>query len=266
MPVVGASRFARWLPTLIGGLVLVAASSAASLGSSGALNVPDPETLPREEYQLQVYGELFDEKNLSTGAPTNSADLTFVYNFGVYDNLELGFRRTARLNTPLSPESFQVTGKYRFPVDTYNLTVGWSVATSRPDWSSVYLVAGWKALFLGFGYNFGGQRIREFTRSRLTSVGTSSYGGYGVRVAENIRGEQVFTGSPDPVFGLFGINMKLSEHLRALADFDGDRFAGGMRFLMKDVNLDAAYVSAKEKHGLLDRRSQNFQLGLGVQF
>ncbi len=244
----------------------VSSAAASALGSSGGLSVPDPETLRREEYQLEVYGELFDETNLSTGAAANTVDATFVYNFGVYDNLELGVRRVARMNSSLSPESFQITGKYRFPVDTYNVTVGTVISTSGPDWSSVYLMAGWKALWFGFGYNFGGQSIREFTRSRLASVGTATFGGYSVRNAKNSRGETTVTGAPDPVFGLFGLNLKLSEHLSALADFDGDRFTGGVRLTVKDVHVDLGYASQKEKHNLFERTSQNFQMGLGVQF
>ncbi len=251
-------------------LVLLLASAfsvqASGLGSSGGLNVPDPETLPKEEYQLQLYAEFFDETNLNTGALANTADLSFVVNAGIYDDLELGLKRTARQNSPLANESFQLTGKYRFPVDTYNITLGTSIATSTPDWSSVYLTAGWKSLWFGFGYNFGGKRLREVTRSRLGQVGTSSFGGYSVRSARNSQGQEVITGQPDSVFGLFGLNVKLSENLRALADFDGDRFSGGVRFNIKDVNLDLAYVSQKEKDSLLGRTSQNFQFGAGVHF
>jgi hypothetical protein len=239
---------------------------ASGLGSTGALTVPDPETLPREEYTLEVYTELFDETNINTGDRTNTGDITFVANAGIYDNMELGIRRTARQNSPLANESFQITAKYRFPVDTYNLTLGGVLATSSPDWSSVYLVGGWKSLYLGFGYNFGGKRIREVTRSRLGQVGFASFGGYSVRTARDARGQEVVTGQPDTVFGLFGLNMKLSETLSALADFDGDRFSGGVRFRIKDFNLDLAYITQREKDTLLGRTSQNFQLGAGMKF
>lgn len=261
------TRNRLWVALAIGvGLLLGGELEASSLGSSGGLNVPDPETLPREEYTLELYGELFDETNLNTGDLTNTADLTFVANAGIYDNLELGIRREARQNSPLANESFQITGKYRFPVDTYNITLGGVLATSAPDWSSLYLVAGWKSLYMGFGYNFGGKRIREVTRSRLAQVGFASFGGYNVRTARNQRNEEVITGHPDTVFGLFGLNMKLSETLSALADYDGDRFSGGVRFQIKDFALDLAYVSQKEKDTLLGRTSQNFQLGAGVKF
>lgn len=247
-------------------VALVAGAQASALGSSGGLSVPDPETLAPEQYQLELYGELFDETNLNTGALDNTANLTFVLNVGVYDNFELGMRRVARLNSPVQGESFQLTGKYRFPVDTYNVTIGGVLSTSGSDWSSLYVVAGWKALWLGFGYNFGGDRIREFTRNRLTSVGTASFGGYSVRTARNGFGQEVVTGNPDPIFGLFGVNLKLSEHLRALADFDGDRFTGGVRLMMKDIKVDLSYVSQKERDSLFDRQSQNFQLGVGAEF
>jgi hypothetical protein len=242
-------------------LALAVASSAraSALGSSGALTVPDPETLPREEYQLQIYGELFDETNLNTGALANTADVTFVANAGIYDNFELGVRQVARQNSPLANESFQLTGKYRFPVDTYNITLGGVLATSAPDWSSVYLTAGWKSLWFGFGINVGGRDIREVTRNNLSQVGFASFGGYNVRTGRNARGEQVVTGHPDR-------NVKLSESLRALADFDGDRFSGGVRFNMKDFNLDVAYVSQREKDTLLGRNTQNVQVGAGVKF
>jgi len=81
----------RWLGFLAATALALAPSMAraSALGSSGGLSVPDPETLSKEEYQLQVFAETFDERNLSTGAPDTTADLTFVYNFGVYDTLEL---------------------------------------------------------------------------------------------------------------------------------------------------------------------------------
>lgn len=253
------------LPLVLAALIRIPAAASA-LGSSGGLSVPDPETLCREQYQLELYGEFFDETNLSTGAVANTADLTFVANAGVYDNLELGVRKVSRTNSPLQPESFQLTGKYRFPVDTYNITLGMSLATSNPDWSSLYLVAGWKSVWLGFGFNFGGQRLREVTRSRLASVGTATFGGYDVRTARNAQGQQVVTGQPNTVFGLMGVNFKLSEQLRALADFDGDRFSGGIRVQFKDFNVDAAYVSQKDKYTLFERTTQNVQVGIGATF
>ena len=247
-------------------LAVATSAGASGLGSSGALTVPDPETLPREEYQLQIYAELFDETNLNTGALANTADVTFVANAGIYDNFELGIRQVARQNSPLANESFQLTTKYRFPVDTYNITLGGVLATSAPDWSSIYLTAGWKSLWFGFGVNVGGRDIREVTRNNLNQVGFASFGGYNVRTGRNARGEQVVTGHPDRVFGLFGLNVKLSDSLRALADFDGDRFSGGVRFNIKDFNLDVAYVSQREKDTLLGRSTQNVQVGAGVRF
>lgn len=248
------------------GLLGASRTAASALGSSGGLAVPDPETLRREEYSVEVYGELFDETNLNTGGNDNTADLTFVANAGVYDNLELGVRRVARQNSPLANESFQITGKYRFPVDTYNLTFAMNLATSAPDWSSIMLIGGWKALWVGFGYNFGGRDIREVTLAQLAQVGFADYGGYNVRSGRNARGESVITGHPESIFGVFGLNLKLSESLRALADYNGDRFSGGVRFQIKDVNLDLSYVGQREKDTLLNRQTQNFRLGAGVKF
>lgn len=248
------------------GLSLPYALLASSLGSSGGLHVPDPETLPVGEYEFNLYYELFEETNVNTGNLATTGDLTFVANAGIYDNLELGIRSVSRLNTPVGDQSFQITGKYRFPIDTYNVTLGGAFSTASPDWSTVTMTAGWKALWVGLGYNFGGRRLEEITRTQLKNVGFASFGGYNIRTGRNLRNEQTITGHPDTVFGLFGLNLKLSEQLRALADFNGDRFSAGFRLNIKDVKLDLSYISQGENQTLLDRRSQNVVVGAGLSF
>ena len=59
--------------------------SASGLGSSGGLQVPDPETLPVGEYQFSLYYEMFEETSVNTGNLSNTGDITFVANAGIYD-------------------------------------------------------------------------------------------------------------------------------------------------------------------------------------
>lgn len=247
---------------LVGGVVH--AIPCAS-GLSGGLTVPDPNTLAPERYEIAFSTEMFDERNASTLQMDTTADLSFKLNVGVYDNLEMGIERTSRMETSQQDESITVQAKYRFPVDTFNVSAGVVMPAGGPDFTSLYFVTGWKVVHLGFGFNFGGLELAQVNSTQFNAPGSAKFGGYTLR-RKVVSGSDQFVGYPDRFFGLFGANFKLSDSWSLLFDYNGDRFSGGMRFLFKDMHVDLAYVGQSEYDSLLERQSLNMQLSAGLRF
>ncbi len=234
-------------------------------GLSGGLMIPDTSTLAPERYEIAFTTELFDEMNPSTNQIDTTADMSFKLNVGVYDNLEMGIERKTRLETANQDESITIQAKYRFPIDTFNVSAGVVVPAGGPDYTSLFFMAGWKAIHLGFGFNFGGLQLAQVDTNTFNSPGMAKFGGYTLRRSVT-PGSDEFIGNPDTFFGLLGANFQLSDSWSLLFDYNGDRFSGGMRFLFKDMHVDLAYVGQSEYDSLLDRKSMNFQLGAGMRF
>lgn len=243
---------------------LIAAPSMA--GPTGGFLIPDTQTLRPEVYNLAVHGESFREINRSTDAQTTSYDIGFKLNAGVYDNLEIGIEQTIRSSSDYRNDELNFNIKYRLPVETFNLSIGGTFATGGEDYHSAFVIGGWKALYGGFGFNFGGDPLRELNTSSIARFGTAKFGGYNLRRTSVSGGSDTYTGSPDDFFALIGVNFKLSEAFNLLMDFNGDRFAAGFRVALKDFNIDVAYVGQSEMDSMLDRSSENFVLGAGLCF
>ena len=235
-------------------------------GSSGGLLVPSPDTLRPEVYNLGVHGESFRELNRSTGSQTTSYDIGFKLNTGVYDNLEIGLEQTIRSDSDYRNDEMNLNFKYRLPVETFNLSVGGNFATGGRDYHSTYFIGGWKALYGGFGFNWGGDRLRELNTSTISRFGTAKFGGYRLRRQVNTSGSDTYIGEPDPFFALIGVNFKVSEYLNLLMDYNGDRFAAGFRIGLKDFTIDVAYVGQSDIDSVLDRDSENVLVGAGLCF
>lgn len=248
-------------------LVAVAPVLAApsGIGLTGGLQVPSPITLKPETYEVGVTVEGFRERNLSTSAVETTADIGLKINVGIYDNLEMGLEKTIRSSSDLRDDDATVQFKYRLPVESFNLSVGTVFSTGGIDYSSAYVVGGWKALYMGVGLNFGGSRLEEITLNTIRRFGTAKFGGYNLRHVTTLAGE-TFIGEPEEFFAIVGADFKLSDYFSMLMDFNGDRFAAGFRFRLKDFNVDLAYVGQSETDALLDRDSMNFQFGAGVRF
>lgn len=238
----------------------VAFGHPSALGPTGGLTIPNTKTLEPERTQVGLTMEGLREFSPSRLAVETVVDLSPKVLVGVYEHLELGIEQTLRVNSTFKNESVTINGKYRFPYDTFDVAVGFLAATSSPDWSTAYVVMGFKVLWGGFGVNFGGRRFRELTQDRFTNVGTAKMGGYNLR-REVRNGTDVFSGEPDVFFGLVGLDYKVSEHFEILADYNGDRFTAGVRFPYHSWGFNAGYVSQRANDTLFSRETQNWQLG-----
>ncbi len=235
-------------------------------GPTGGLTIPDPMTLAPDRTELSVSLESLDQLTTDLSVKT-SLDFTGRLTVGVYDNLELGIAKTYRQKSSFRDQPFTIHGKMRFPMDTFNVAVGLIAPVSGPDASSMYVVGGWKSLWAGFGINFGGKSFRELTTTQLINAGVSRFGGFSLqRVTKPGRTGEIFTGEADTFFGLVGFNYQLSGNMALLGDFDGDRFAGGFRFRLKELFLDAAYVGQKENDSLFSRQTNNVLLSVSHRF
>jgi len=230
------------------------------LGPTGGLNTPNPLTLAPEKTEVAIHLEGINEYSPQTLATETVFDLSPKVLVGVYDFLELGVEQTVRVNSGFKNESCTINMKYRFPLDSFNVAVGALIATGTADWSTGYVVMGWKVLYGGFGVNFGGRSFREITEDQFVNVGTAKMGGYNLRRALR-DGTDVFTGEPDSFFGIVGLDYKLAEHLEFLADFDGDRFSAGIRLPFHSWGFDAAYVSQRANDTLFSRNTQHWRIG-----
>ena len=246
------------------GAPLAAAPSMA--GPTGGFLVPDTQTLRPEIYNVAVHGESFRELNRSTSQRETSFDIGFKLNAGVYDNLEIGIEQTIRSDSDYRDDELTFNIKYRLPVETFNLSVGGTFATGGQDYHSTYFIGGWKALYGGFGFNFGGDRLRELNTSTIARFGTAKFGGYKLTRIENISGSDTYIGEPDDFFALVGVNFKVSEYFNLLMDYNGDRFAAGFRVALKDFNIDIAYIGQSDVDSLLDRTTENVVVGAGICF
>ena len=248
--------------TLLAGLVAprVAVAHPSALGPSGGLTIPNTKTLPPERTQVAVHAEMLREFSPQRLAVETVADLSPKVLVGVYEHLELGIEQTLRVNSGFKNESVTINGKYRFPFDTFDVAVGLLVPTSTADWTSAYVVMGFKVLWGGFGVNFGGRRFREITQDRFVNVGTAKLGGYNLR-REVRNGTDVFTGEPDTFFGLVGLDYKVAEHFELLADYNGDRFSAGIRLPYHSWGFDAAYITQKANDSLFSRETQHVRVG-----
>jgi hypothetical protein len=253
-------------------LIFIAATAAplaatpSMAGPTGGFLIPDTQTLRPEVYNIGVHGESFREVNRSTAENDTSYDIGFKLNAGVYDNLEIGMEQTIRSSSDYRNDELTLNIKYRLPVETFNLSLGGTFATGGEDYHSAYLIGGWKALYGGFGFNFGGDRLRELNTSTIARFGTAKFGGYNLRRIVQTSGSDTYIGEPDEFFALVGVNFKISEYFNLLMDFNGDRFAAGFRVALKDFNIDVAYIGQSEVDSLLDRVSDNVVVGAGLCF
>lgn len=238
----------------------VALAHPSSLGPSGGLTIPNTKTLPPERTQVALHVESLREFSPHRLAVETVADLSPKVLVGVYEHLELGLEQTVRVNSGFKNESVAINGKYRFPYDTFDVAVGFLAPTSSADWTSAYVVMGFKVLWGGFGVNFGGRRFREITQDRFTNVGTAKLGGYNLRRAVR-NGTDVFTGEPDSFFGLVGLDYKVAEHFELLADYNGDRFSAGVRLPYHSWGLDLAYITQRANDTLFSRETQHVRVG-----
>lgn len=239
--------------------------SPTIIGPTGGFLAPNPLTLPPEKTAVAVHLEglnVFSENTLDVEPAYALSSKVLV---GVYDYLELGLERQFRLHTSQGDDSIYANAKYRFPFDSFNLAVGIVAPLTPPDWTSAYLVAGWKALWVGFGTNFNGRRFRELTLDSFRNVGVSRLGGYSLR-RELRNGNDEFSGEPDAFFGLVGFNHRLSDNLRIIADYNGDRVAAGARVEFHDWNVDVLYVTQSAIDELFSRETQNWMIGIGGRF
>ena len=262
-------HYGIWLASSLLLLRLLSATSlmgAPSLiGLTGGLTVPSPVSIRPENYEFAIHAEGLKERNDSTKAEDTTLDLSMKLNAGVYDNFEIGLEKKMRSASDRRDDQMTVQMKYRLPVETFNLSLGTVLATSGRDYSSAYVVGGWKALYGGVGLNFGGQRLEELTLTQIRRFGTAKFGGY--RLKRGIRhGSDSYIGEPEEFFAMFGADFRLSDYFNLIMDFNGDRFAAGFRLHLKDFNFDLAYVGQSETEALLDRDTMNFLFGAGVRF
>lgn len=236
-----------------------AGAHPSAVGPTGGLTTPSPLTLSPQVTEVSVHVEGLHEFSPNTLSVETVYDASPKVLVGIYDTIELGVEKTFRVRGGPRNESLTVNGKYRFPFDTFNVSLGVIAPTAAPDWTSIYVVMGWKAIWGGFGFNVGGRKFRELTLDQFVNVGTSKLGGYELR--RTIRnGTDQFTGEPDVFYGLFGIDYKLAEHLEVLADYNGDRFTAGFRLPFHEFVLDTAYVTQRAKDTLFARETLHYQV------
>ena len=258
----GAVRVVLRGLSIVGLLAMVSSAFAhpSYLGPTGGLNTPNPLTLAPERTEVALHLEGVQEYSPSKLAVETVFDLSPKVLVGVYDYLELGVEQTLRMNSGYRNEAVTINAKYRFPFDSFNVAVGALITTNSIDWTSVYSVLGWKVLYGGFGVNFGGRSFRELTQDQFINVGVAKMGGYQLR-REVRNGTDVFTGEPDSFFGFVGLDYKVAEHLEFLADYNGDRFAAGVRVPFHSWGLDVAYVSQRANDTLFNRTTQHWRIG-----
>ena len=193
------------------------------IGPSGGFSTPNPLTLAPERTEVDIHIQGENEFSPSLLAQDTVFDLSTSVLAGVYDYMELGVEQTFRINSSYPNPALYIDGKYRFPYDTFNVAVGVLAATNGVDWSTGYVVAGWKVLYGGIGANFGGRSFREITPGNFTNVGLAPMGGYTL-IRQIVNGSDTFSGAPDSFFGFVGLDYKCAEHLELIADYNGDKF------------------------------------------
>ncbi len=242
--------------------VLAASALAAPsfVGPSGGFLTPNPLTLAPERTEVELHLQGFQEFSPSFLATDTVFDLSTEVLVGVYDYMELGVTKTFRINSGYPEQPVYINAKYRFPYDTFNVAVGALISLSGIDWSSAYVVMGWKVLYGGFGANFGGRSFREITPGNFSNVGVAQLGGYSL-VRTVVNGTDSFSGAPDSFFGMVGLDYKVGDHLELIADYNGDRFAAGARLCYHSWGVSAAYVTQAANDTLLDRSTQHYVVG-----
>ena len=263
------NRIGRIIAGLLVGVLAMGARGAAahpsSLGPTGGLTIPDTKTLPPDRTQAAVTIEGFREFSPDRLQIETVMDVSPKVLVGVYEHLELGAEQTIRVNSTFKNDSVTINGKYRFPYDTFDVAVGFIAPTSAGDWTSAYVVMGFKVLWAGVGVNFGGRSFRELTQNQFVNIGVAKLGGYQLQRAV-VNGSDVFTGQPDSVYGLVGLDYKVAEHFELLADYNGDRFAAGVRFPFHTWGITAGYLSQSANDTLFSRESQHWQAGFFGSF
>jgi len=119
------------------------------------------------------------------------------------------------------------------------------------------------AIWVGLGANFGTNDFR-FSYNGYEVIRRAKYGGYNYDYGKG-------TGYADPVFFMVGGALPMNPYSDFVYDFNGDRFAVGMRFNYQHVAyIDAFYVSDGDYERLpgpvSHRRTRNFVFGGGVAF
>jgi len=236
-----------------------------TIGPTGGFGVPSPLTMPPERTAVAVHFEAFNQFSESTLDIEPTVHMSPKVVVGIYDYLEVGLEKTFKIHSENEQETIYANIKYRFPFDSMNVAVGAIVPLTPPDWTSAYMVMGWKALWAGFGVNLGGRRFRELTLNNFQSVGVARMGGYTLR-RRVVDGSDQFTGEPDAFFGLVGFNHRLGKHLEVVADYNGDRVSAGFRIPFHSWNVDLIYVSQAATDSLFSRETQNYQIGVTGRF
>ncbi|PKK91915.1 MAG: hypothetical protein CVV64_00370 [Candidatus Wallbacteria bacterium HGW-Wallbacteria-1] len=215
------------LGMMAGGSMMISASPAlcapSVFGPSGLIYIPSPDTIEKQRFEVALHSETYDARDIN-GQPSGETRMNLAGNYGITDNMEIGFEKSFDTNELYGDPDIAITGKYVFePSKMGTFTVGGLLNTTTNAYNSLYMLYGKSSAYFGFGTNFGGAANRRNNFAR--------YGGYSF---SDLR--------PDSFFILGGLSFNLGR-TKAMLEYDGDTINAGMRYpINEQFALDLAYV------------------------
>lgn len=198
------------LTLLITGLTFSVSLGAPSIyGPTGLIICPSPESMEKQRFEAAVHYETYNATDLN-GYSSGESWLHLAANYGITDNMEIGFEKTFDSNSLFTDPDICITGKYVFePENLGTFTFGGILNTTTNAYNSLYMLYGKPSAYIGFGTNFGGVSNRQNNFAR--------YGGYSL---SDLR--------PDSFYVLGGISFSLGR-TKAMLEYDGDTVNAGLR-------------------------------------
>jgi opacity protein-like surface antigen len=236
--------------------ILNTATAAPSIyGSSGLIIIPSPESIEKQRFEMAAHYETYNATDLN-GYSSGESWTHLAANYGITDNMEIGFEKTLDSNSLFSDPDICITGKYVFePENLGTFTFGGILNTTTNAYNSLYMLYGKPSAYIGFGTNFGGVANRQNNFAR--------YGGYSLA---DLR--------PDSFYVLGGLSFSLGR-TKAMLEYDGDTVNAGLRYPVNEqFAVDIAYVGDHDVDEMYsmsgpwrnDYKRQNFSVGVAASF
>jgi hypothetical protein len=204
---------------------------------------------------------MFDERDSSTLQYELGARHIGAFNAGVTSNIECGAFFEYFTGSTARRERLYWTFKYGIETGAFPLALSFVVPSSKIDYSSALVSAGWNAFYFGIGTNYGGRKLEELSFTTVNNFGTAMFGGYRLRSVlanRNVQTSQsLVEGKPDPFFAFAGGQVPLGKNVHFLYDYNGDRFSSGFRFSIDASTFEVNYVSNGDYDTLFGRKQSN---------
>lgn len=196
-------------------------SATSIMGPTGVINVPSPKIVDKGFFEggIHYWRYSFDTYKGSGGL------ISYKANFGLSDNVEVGFEKSINTDAYLEDPGITVNLKASFNIgENLGFAGGFIFDSDSNDYSSAYFVVGAPMAFFGFGFNFGGHE---------NVFNHAAFGGY-----------DFSSNRPDEVFFLAGAEFKIN-FASFLIGYNGDYISLGLRAPIENqqATIDVAWMS-----------------------